>query len=76
LREGRDNAFIMFLKEGRKGDCGIVGNSRRSGNFREYYTRRPSRRNCESLWEKMIGKPCIEKPYVRFEVAGDGEVLW
>jgi hypothetical protein len=32
--------------------------------------------NCESHWEKMIGKPYMGKPYVRFEVAGDGEVLW
>jgi len=32
--------------------------------------------NCESHWEKMIGKPYMGKPYVRFEVAGNGEVLW
>jgi hypothetical protein len=32
--------------------------------------------NCESHREKMIGKPYMRKPYVRFEVAGDGEMLW
>jgi len=31
---------------------------------------------CESLWKKMIGKPCAGKPHARFEVAGDGKVLW
>ena len=45
------------------------------GNFRGNYTRRPSRR-CESHWKKMIGKPYSGKPNVRFDVAGDGEVLW
>ena len=28
LGEGRGNAFIEFLKEGRAGDCGDAGNSR------------------------------------------------
>jgi hypothetical protein len=28
--------------------------------------RRPSK-SCESRWEKMIGKPYIVKPYVRFD---------
>jgi len=32
--------------------------------------------DCESLWKKMIGKPYSGKLNVRFEVAGDGEVLW
>jgi hypothetical protein len=32
--------------------------------------------NCESHWKKMIVKPYMGKPYVRFEVAGNGEVLW
>jgi len=31
--------------------------------------------DCERLWEKMIGKPYSGKPNVRFEVAGNGEVL-
>jgi hypothetical protein len=26
--------------------------------------------------KKMIGKPCAGKPHARFEVAGDGKVLW
>jgi len=30
---------------------------------------------CESLWKKMIGKPCAGKLHARFEVAGDGKVL-
>jgi hypothetical protein len=47
-----------------------------SRNFGGDYTREPSRRNCESLWKKMIGKPCARKGHARFDVAGDGEVLW
>jgi len=31
--------------------------------------------NRESLWKKMIGKPYAGKLHVRFDVAGDGEVL-
>ncbi len=31
--------------------------------------------DCERLWKKMIGKPYSGKPNVRFEVAGNGEVL-
>jgi len=31
--------------------------------------------DCECLWKKMIGKPYSGKPNVRFEVAGNGEVL-
>jgi hypothetical protein len=31
---------------------------------------------CESLWKKMIGKPCAGKPHARFDAAGDGKVLW
>ena len=42
MREGRGNAFIMFLKEGRKGDCGNAINSKIFGNFRGNYTKRPS----------------------------------
>ena len=30
----------------------------------------------ESIWQKMIGKPYTGKPYVRFDEAGDGKVLW
>jgi len=39
---------------------------KRSGNFRENYTGRPSR-SCESRWKKMIGKPYSGKPNVRFD---------
>ncbi len=35
-----------------------------------------ARGDCECLWKKMIGKPYSGKPNVRFDVAGDGEVLW
>jgi hypothetical protein len=31
--------------------------------------------DCERFWKKMIGKPYSGKPNVRFEVAGNGEVL-
>jgi hypothetical protein len=31
------------------------------------YTRRPSRRICESHWKKMIGKPYSGKLNVRFD---------
>ncbi|MBE0427804.1 MAG: hypothetical protein IBX72_14315 [Nitrospirae bacterium] len=34
-----------------------------------------ARGDCECLWKKMIGKPYSGKPNVRFDVAGDGEVL-
>ncbi len=31
---------------------------------------------CENPWKKMIGKPYSGKLNVRFDEAGDGEVLW
>jgi hypothetical protein len=39
---------------------------------------RKAKQDCESLWKKMIGKSRLSgrKLDVRFEVAGDGEVLW
>jgi hypothetical protein len=65
LGEGRGNTFIMFLKEGRIGDCGNAINSKRFGTFGGNYTRVPSLG--ESLWKKMIGKPYSGKPNVRFD---------
>jgi len=65
LREGRGNAFIMFPKERRRGDCGNAINSSNSRISRGNYTRRPS--GSESLWKKMIGKPYSGKPNVRFD---------
>jgi hypothetical protein len=75
LREGRGNTFIMFLKEGRNGDCWDAINS---GNSRTLVGTIPESQAgiCESLWKKMIGKPCAGKPHARFEVAGNGKVLW
>ena len=52
--EGRGNTFIMFLKKGRKGDCGNAINSYRFGIFGGNYARAPSLGEC--LWKKMIGK--------------------
>ena len=43
LGEGRGNAFIEFLKEGRTGDGEMLKTPEMSGNFRGDYTRRPSR---------------------------------
>jgi len=63
LREGRGNTFIMLLKERRKGDCGNAINSKSSGNSGGSYTGRPS--ESESLWKKMIGKPCAGKLHAR-----------
>jgi len=65
LGEGRGNAFIMLLKERRKGDCGNAMNSKCSGISGGSYTGRPS--ESESLWKKMIGKPCAGKPPARFD---------
>jgi len=63
--EGRGNTFIMFLKKGRKGDCGNAINSYRFGTFGGNYARVPSLGEC--LWKKMIGKPYSGKPNVRFD---------
>jgi len=65
LREERGNTFIMLLKERRKGDCGNAINSECSGNSGGSYTGRPS--ESESLWKKMIGKPCAGKLHARFD---------
>jgi hypothetical protein len=80
LEEGRGNAFIEFLKKGRKGDCGNAINSGSSGNFRGNYANRPSR--SESRWKKIIGKPYKGKPSVRLCVqlrlvcsAGDSSAM-
>jgi len=56
LREGRGNAFIVFLKRGRK-EIAV-----KAGNFRGNYTRRPSR-SCESHWKKMIGKSRLSRDF-------------
>jgi hypothetical protein len=76
LREERGNTFIMFLKEGRKGDCRNAENSRKDSGTSEETMPECQTYVCESLWKKMIGKPCAIKPHARFEVAGDGKVLW
>jgi hypothetical protein len=55
----------MFLKKGRKGDCGNAINSYRFETFGGNYTRVPSFGEC--LWKKMIGKPYSGKPNVRFD---------
>jgi len=65
LGEGRSNAFIVLLKERRRGDCGNAINSKLSGISGGCYTRRPSVSEC--LWKKMIGKPYSGKPNVRFD---------
>jgi hypothetical protein len=76
LREERGNTFIMFLKEGRKGDCRDAENSKKDPGTSEETTPECQTYICESLWKKMMGKPCAGKPHARFEVAGDGKVLW
>ena len=64
LGEERGNAFIMLLKEKRKGDCGNAINSKIGfGKSGGSYTGRPSESEC--LWKKMIGKPYSGKPNVR-----------
>ena len=76
--EGRGNAFVMFLKEGRKGDCGNAKNSGKdSGTSEETIPEGQAGEEgadnfsmdsaCESLWRKMIGKPYSGKPNVRFD---------
>ena len=58
----------MFLKKGRNGDCGNAGNSREgSGILREIIPEGQAGTDCESLWKKMIGKPCSGKLNVRFD---------
>jgi hypothetical protein len=68
LGEGRGNAFIEFLKEGRTGDCGMLETPDKVGEFqRKLYQK--AKRMCESLWKKMIGKsrPGGRKLNVRFD---------
>jgi len=55
----------MFLKKGRKGDCGNAINSYLFETFGGNYTGVPSLGEC--LWKKMIGKPYSGKPNVRFD---------
>jgi hypothetical protein len=65
LGEGKGNTFIMFLKEGRIGDCGKAINSEIFRTFGGNYAGVPSLG--ERLWKKMIGKPYSGKPNVRFD---------
>jgi len=65
MGEERGNTFIMLLKERRKGACGNAINSKDSWNSGGSYTGRPS--ESESLWKKMIGKPCAGKLHARFD---------
>jgi hypothetical protein len=65
LGGGRGNAFIMLPKERREGDCGNAINSKGAGISGGSYTRRPS--ESESLWKKMMGKPCARKSHARFD---------
>jgi hypothetical protein len=65
LEEERGNAFIMLLKEKRKGDCGNAINSKCSGISGGSYTGRPSA--SERLWKKMIGEPYSRKATARFD---------
>jgi len=67
LGEGRGNAFIEFLKEGRAGDCGDAGNSREDPGTSEETIPEGQAGGCESLWKKMIGKPYSGKLNVRFD---------
>jgi hypothetical protein len=65
LGEGRGNAFIMLLKERRKGECGNAINSQSFESSGGSYTGRSSESKC--LWKNMIGKPYSGKSNVRFD---------
>ena len=65
LGEGRGNAFIVNLKERRRGHCGNAINSKCSGISGGCYTIRANASDC--LWKKMIGKPYSRKANVRFD---------
>jgi len=71
LGEGRGNAFIEFLKRGRKEivpNAFGTGNSRKDpGTSEETIPEGQTGATCESLWMKMIGKPYSGKPNVRFD---------
>jgi hypothetical protein len=56
----QDSGYIFTVQ-----DSGI--NSIYFRIFGGDYTRRPSRRICESHWKKMIGKPCAGKLHARFD---------
>ena len=66
LGEGRDNAFIVFLKRARMEIAVEARNSREVREpQRELY--QEAKRECECPWKKMIGKPYSGKPNVRFD---------
>ena len=71
MGEGRGNAFIEFLKRGRKEivpNAFGTGNSRKDpGTSEETIPEGQTGATCESLWMKMIGKPYSGKPNVRFD---------
>jgi hypothetical protein len=67
LGEGRGNAFIMFLKRGRKEIAVEAIHSRSPGTSEETIPEGQIGANCESHWKKMIGKPYSGKPNVRFD---------
>ena len=77
MGDGRGNTFIVFLKRERKEIAVEAGNSRKGpGTSEETIPEGQAGVNYESHWKKMIGKPYSGKPNARFDVAGDGEVLW
>ena len=69
LGEGRGNAFIEFLKEGRTGDCGRLETPEKVRELQRklYQKAKQEDPNCESYWPKMIGKPDSGKLNVRFD---------
>jgi hypothetical protein len=70
LGEGRGNAFIVFLKEGRTGDCGMLETPEKVRELQRklYQTAKQEMgTGCESRWMKMIGKPDSGKLNVRFD---------
>ena len=66
LGEGRGNAFIKFLKEGRTGDCGMLETPEKVRELQRKLCQR-AKQGCKSRWLKMIGKPDSGKLNVRFD---------
>lgn len=66
ITDSRGNAFITFLKKGRKGDCVMLETSEKIRELqRKLYQK--AKQEGESLWKKMIGKPYSGKLNVRFD---------
>ena len=76
LGKGRGNAFIVFLKRGRRKEIAVEAVNSNSPGTSEETIPEGQAGVAKATGRRQSESGISGKGHVRFEVAGDGEVLW